>query len=266
VLPNTARLRQEEASSIHIEASLYGGQVTIQRGDFGKQKHAYYWKEKGLFIPGATSILGILDKPALIQWAANKAVEHVVANLQEGASKADIKRVCEEAKGRHVRIKEEAGEIGSNVHELAHKLFSGQPILVPEDKPTQNGLTGIMDWIKSNDIQPIDIERVAFSKSAFFAGTFDLLAAVNGKLSLIDLKTSAFVYIEHKLQLGGYKFAWEEEFRGDRINQLIILHLDKKTGKMKPHIYDDHNEMQHFTNTFLKVNQAASALKQIRDY
>lgn len=256
----------EDAPEIHIETKLYDGSVTIQRGDFGRQKHAYRWVEKDLFIPGATSILGILDKPALIQWAANKTAEHVKANLKEGADKAEIERVCGEATKYHVRLKESAGEIGSNVHELAHKLFSGQPILVPEDEPTKNGLTGIMQWLKENDVQPIDIERVAFSKSAFFAGTFDLLAALNGKLALIDLKTSSFVYKEHKLQLGGYKFAWEEEFPKDRIEQLCILHLNKQTGKMKPHIYDDPDEMQFFTNTFLRVKQAADFFKQMRDY
>src|SRR5688500_10214772 len=143
IIESIVETAQAQPGNIEIEASLYGGAVTIQRGDFGQKKHAYFWKEKGLFIPGATSILGILDKPALIQWAANKAAEHVASNLKPGATEDDIKRVCDEAKKRHVRLKEEGGEVGSNVHELAHKLFTGIPIVVPEDKPTRNGLTGL---------------------------------------------------------------------------------------------------------------------------
>lgn len=259
-------LAAQSGDNIELTASLYGGAVTIVRGDFGQTKHAYKWVEKDLFIPGATSILGSLDKPALIQWAANKAVEHVEANFKEGITPSEMKKVCEEAKSRHVRIKEEAGEIGSNVHELAQRLFLGQPILVPDDKPTQNGLRGLQAWIAENDVRPIDVERVAFSRSAFFAGTFDLLASVNGRLSLVDLKTSTYVYRDHKLQLGGYRYAWEEEFPGEHIEQLIILHLNKKTGKMTPHTYSNPDDMDLFTDAFLRVKSMQDLLKKIRDY
>lgn len=251
---------------IEVEASLYGGSITIQRGDFGHQKHAYFWKEKGLFVPGATSVLGILDKPALIQWAANKASEHVEANLQPGASKEEIKRVCAEAKSRHVRLKEEGGEVGHSVHELAHKLFLGQPIVVPDDKATKNGLIAIQEWLRSNDVRPIDIEQICFSKLAYFAGTFDLLCSLNGKLTLCDLKTSNFVYDEHKMQLGGYRFAWEEEHHGEHIEQLCIIHLNKKTGKMKPYIWSDIAAMDFFSDTFLRTKALSENLKKMGDY
>lgn len=256
----------EIPDTLEIEAKLYSGSVTIQRGDFGSKKHAYYWVEGGYYVPGATSILQVLNKPALIQWAANETAKHVLANLKEGATQADIERVCDEATKKHVRIKEDAGQVGTNVHELAHKLFNGKPIAVPEDKATKNGLVALQDWIGANDVRPIETERVAFSKSAFFAGTFDLLASVNGKLSLVDLKTSTGVYDDHKIQLGGYRFAWEEEHEGEKIEQLIILHLSKKTGKMRPYEWDTRPAMQYFTDTFLRVKAVNDNLKKMGDY
>ena len=255
-----------EGAHIELEAKLYGDTVTIQRGDFGRKKHAYFWKERGLFVPGATGVLGILDKPALIQWAANKAADHVAKNLKPGATKEEIASICAEAKKQHVRLKEEGGTVGSNVHELAQKLFMGQPISVPDDKPTRNGLIALQAWLTENDVRPIDIEKVVFSKAAYFAGTFDLLCSLNGKLTLVDLKTSSFVYDEHKMQLGGYRFAWEEEHHGEQIEQLCILHLDKKTGKMKQYTWDDFGTMQFFTDTFLRAKALSENVKKMGNY
>lgn len=255
-----------EAPRIEQEASLYGGAITIQRGDFGRKKHAYYWKEKGLFVPGATSILGILDKPALIQWASNKTAEHVLANLKGGEDRATIERVCGEATGKHTRLKEEAGAIGSDLHELAHSLFTGRPVEVPEDVPTQKALIALQEWIAQNDVKPIDVEQIVFSRAAYYAGTFDLLCSLNGRLALVDLKTSSYVYDEHKMQLGGYRFAWEEEHKGEYIEELAIIHLNKKTGKVKPYSWSDPQALQFFTDTFLRTKALSENLKKMGDY
>ncbi len=61
---------------VENQASLYGNTVTIQLGNFGRKRHAYWWLENQMFVPGTTSITRILDKPALIPWAAKMAAEH----------------------------------------------------------------------------------------------------------------------------------------------------------------------------------------------
>lgn len=251
---------------IEQEARLYGGQFTIQLGTFGRQRHAYYCPEKDVFIPGATTILSILDKPALLNWAAKAATDHVRANLPEGADKATIERVCDEAKGAHTRLKDAGADIGSQVHDFAQRLFEGKPVELPSDPAAQRGIKAIQEWIAGNNVMPIDVERIVFSQSAFFAGKFDLLANVNGKLSLCDIKTSSGVYKEHKLQLGGYRYAWEEENKGERIEQLVIIHADKKTGKVKPYHYDDPAEIQFYTDTFLRVKAVSENIRKMGDY
>lgn len=252
-----------EAADIELEAALYGGTVTIQRGNFGRQKHAYFWREKGVFVPGATSILQTLNKPALLNWAAGQAADYVAANLPESPTPEQVRQVCDEAKGAHNRTKEEAGDIGSQVHKIAENLFRGVPIEVPEHPLVLNGLRALQEWIGENEIMPIDNECISFSKSAFYAGTFDLLASINGKLTLLDIKTSKYVYDDHKIQLGGYRFAWEEEHRGERIEQLCVLHIDKNKGKPKAYTWADHGLMQLFTDTFLRVKAVSDNLKKI---
>lgn len=253
---------QSDSPEIELEAKLYGGSVTIKR----TVQHTYLWAEKGYYIPGVTSILGILDKPALMPWAAKMATEYVKAHYKEGMPKAELEALCDLAKGEHRRKKEEAGDYGSQVHDLANKVLRGIPVKLPDPGPVLNGFNAFQEWLSANDVKVIDTECICFSKSAFFAGAFDLLAAVNGLLTKIDFKTSSGVYKDHKMQLGGYKYAWEEEHNGERIEQLGIIHLDKKNGKMKPYLWSDPAEMQLFTDSFLRVKAASDIIKKVKDF
>lgn len=259
----SAKLKEEPR--IELSASLYGGSVTIQRGDFGRKKHAYYWLEKGYFVPGVTSILSILDKPALLPWAAGLASKYVQANLPENASKEQIAEICEKAKIEWRSVRDAAGDIGTQVHSFAENLFRGRPAIVPTDLQAQKGVQALQAWIAENDVQPIEVERVVFSQSCFVAGTMDMLAAVNGKLTQVDFKTGKDVYPEHKFQTGIYKRAWEEE-NGETIEQNIIVNLNKQTGKPKILVLDNQDEMNFHADTFLRIKAVNDNLKKMDEY
>ncbi len=254
-----------KADKIEISASLYNGEVTIQRGDFGRKKHAYYWLEKGYFVPGVTSILSILDKPALLPWAAGLASKYVQANMPENATKEQIAAICEKAKTEWRDVRDAAGDIGTEVHAFAENLFRGKPTVVSDNPLIQNGIKALQAWIAENDVQPIEVERVVFSKSCFVAGTMDMLAAVNGKLSQVDFKTGSGIYPEHKFQTGIYKRAWEEE-NGERIEQNIIVNLNKKTSKPKILLMDNKDEMDFHADTFLRIKAVKDNLKKMDEY
>lgn len=259
-----ARARQLQPA-IEKEASLYDGEVTLQLGDFDGRHHAYYWVEKGYFVPGATSILSILDKPALMPWAAKVATEYVLANYREGMSKAEMKALCQKAKGEHTRRKETAGDYGAQVHDACEALLHGKPVEVSNIPEVQRGISAFQEWLGHYEVKPIDTECLVLSRIAFYAGKFDLLASVGGKLTLVDFKTSSGVYKEHKLQLGGYRYAWEEE-HNEPIEQLIVLHLDKQTGAMTPYVYDDPQETQFFVDTFLRTKALTENIRKMGDY
>lgn len=260
-----ANPKTETGPKIELEAKLYDGTVTIQRGDFGRKKHAYYWAEKDYFVPGVTSILGILDKPALLPWAAKMAGEYVKANLPVGANQEQINSVCELAKTEYNSIKEAAGDIGTQVHAVAESLFKGQPIEMPSNELAVNGIKALQEWIGENDLKPIDTELLTFSKSAYFAGTMDLLASLNGKLTEVDLKTGKGIYSDHYFQTSAYKFAWEEEHK-EKIEQIVILNLNKLTGKPKIKLISDESEMQFYVNTFLRIKAVNDNLKRMDKY
>lgn len=260
-----AKPKLKSEPKIEISASLYEGQVTIQRGDFGRKKHAYYWLEKGYFVPGVTSILGILDKPALLPWAAGLASKYVQKNLPENATKEQIEAVCEKAKIEWRSVRDAAGDIGTQVHAVAESMFKGEPIALPSDPLAINGVKALQEWIANNDIQPIEVERIVFSKSCFVAGTMDMLAAVNGKLTQVDFKTGKGVYPEHKFQTAIYGKAWAEE-NGEEIEQIIIVNLNKETGVPKILPITDRAEMQFYADTFLRIKAVSDNLKKMDDY
>jgi hypothetical protein len=259
----SAKLKEEPR--IELSASLYGGSVTIQRGDFGRQKHAYYWVEKGYFVPGVTSILKILDKPALLNWAAGLAANYVAQNLPNEPTKEQTKAICEKAKTEWREVRDAAGDVGTQIHKFAENLFRGIPQALPDDPLVQNGIKALQEWIAANDVQPIEVERVVFSQACFVAGTKDLLAAVNGKLSQVDLKSGSGIYPEHMFQTGIYKRCWEEENR-EQIQQNIIVNLNKKTGKLKTLVIDNQDEMNFHADTFLRAKALNDNLKKMGEY
>ena len=76
------------------------------------------------------------------------------------------------------------------------------------------------------DLQPIKIEQTVWSDVYGYAGTMDLLAVVNGKLTILDWKTSKALHPEYKLQVAAYAKALLEMGHGD-VEQMIIVRLPK---------------------------------------
>ena len=84
----------------------------------------------------------------------------------------------------------------------------------------------------------MESEKHGYSKKHKFAGIIDSIATINKKLTLLDFKTSSGVYPEQHMQAGAYKLMYEE-MTGRKIEETIILHLNKKTGEFKTYKVDD---------------------------
>ena len=69
-----------------------------------------------------------------------------------------------------------------------------------------------------------------------FGGKFDAVARVNGRVTLIDFKTSSGIYPEYSYQLAGYQIAYEEMGKIPAIEDRMILWLPKTGNDFEPHI------------------------------
>lgn len=206
---------------------LYGGEVTLS---FNDARHVY--EKDGYAVPGVTTILKRLNKPALMPWAAKMTAEYVKANAADGMTAKEIKKLADEAKGAYRKFTDDAAEIGTIVHAYAENRLKGLEAQEPEIEAAKNGVAAFNEWLSSNSVQCFSSERIIFSKERFYAGTADFFGRINGELVVADLKTSGAIYEDYILQLHAYMLAISEE-EHCKFDASWIIRLDKKTGKFE---------------------------------
>lgn len=173
--------------------------------------HQQYYSKSGTLLPGVTTVLNLLNKPALVAWA-----------WKLGKQGIDYRKESKQAT-----------DIGSIAHYLILCDLSG---ITPDlgdysqndiDK-AQNSIKSYQAWHRMNDIKPVDIECSLVSEKWGYGGTFDLLAEVNGITTIIDFKTSAALYSEYSYQIAAY---WEllRENRGINATGKLIR-INKKSN------------------------------------
>ena len=131
------------------------------------------------------------------------------------------------------------------VHEWAENFVKGNKPEVPTDEKVLNGVSAFLDWAKKNEVRFVSSERVVYSKKHNFIGMMDAEAEIDGKLCVVDFKTSSGLYPEHSVQTAAYQLAAEEEgsqYSGER----WVARFDKETGEFEAkqcHNYENDNEV-----------------------
>ena len=102
-------------------------------------------------------------------------------------------------------------------------------------KGVENCLSDFRQFLATHEVEPILIERKIFSQKNKFAGTADLVAEVDGKMTLVDWKTSKSLYPSYFVQASAYAEAINEELKVDKsllprpIEQVMIVNLNKES-------------------------------------
>ena len=184
---------------------------------FDKANHVHALDGKPL--TGVTTILGVINKPMLIQWAANQVVEYIKANCEIEKTKpfTDAKEhvayfVSEErlneAKTAHRKKKEAAGDWGTEVHAEVEKYINNAMICEPSgtiDKTEYDSrITHFITWAKDNKVKFLASEKNIYSKEMWVGGIADIVCEIDGKRFVGDIKTSSGIYPEHFIQASAY--------------------------------------------------------------
>jgi len=215
-------------------SKLYGGDVELV---FDSGQHIYTANGKKAF--GVTSIVGIIDKPALMYWAAKMSAERFKDLIKPGKSYGEVElaTMYDEIKGAHRRPSGRAKATGTIVHEaieaIINALIAGD---APPERPVDDVVNKCIDsfasWVKNHEVKFLQAERKVYSQKYNYAGTLDVLAEVDGNLTVADIKTSAAVYPEYHFQNVAYLKAVEEE-DGSEIKDALILRVDKDGGELE---------------------------------
>ena len=163
-------------------------------------KNIYKLKD-GTLVPGVTTIIGQLDKPALIQWAWKLGKE-----------------------GKDWREeRDSAGDVGTLVHETILKFFRREEICDLDDVVFNCFRKFINWWEEEMKNAPLEVisERALVSEKYRFGGQLDIF--IDHKL--VDIKTSNGIYDSYWLQLAGYDILLREN--GYKVDEYQILWLPK---------------------------------------
>lgn len=189
-------------------------------GAYRTADHRYFWNGQGPY-PSVTTILKILDKPALVQWAKRNVAETAVLKMEELTARV-LKDGNEEAIRWLVSLpdyqRDIAATLGTNVHALADMESRAEAFEVSEqEKPYLEAFRNFLTWLEAHGGVIVSSEKMVYSSEGY-CGTYDLLIRFPDTcpfrvldegchwqgLACIDVKTSKGYYPEYALQLVGY--------------------------------------------------------------
>jgi len=172
----------------------------------------FYLTELGNYVPSVTTILDCYPKSAgFYEW---------------------LKKVGEDADS----IRDEAGDRGSTVHKLTERYDAGEEVALINE--AGNIEYKLLEWsmferyVEFRRRFPINIihsELNLISDNLGFAGTLDRVVEFNGRLLILDIKTSNSLYDHYWLQMAAYRKLLEEVQPDLKIEGYGILWLNANT-------------------------------------
>lgn len=176
----------------------------------GKKRGGCYWKKiNGEEKPfgSVTSIISIIDKPALRYWFGKEVYYAMVKDpsLSEKTALASPYVSNEKAKKR-----------GTTVHSIVEAYKFGNKV---EDIDIQKEYLGYAKAFYKfvEDMNPVfrEQEKTVFSEKNHYAGTLDVVLTLGTGDYVIDIKTGKNIYLEAFIQGSAYKNVLDEEARLD---------------------------------------------------
>ena len=168
-----------------------------------KDGKRYYLTPDGNHYPSITSILSQQENLGLEAW-------------KERVGEKEAKR-----------ISKESARIGTAVHQLAEFYLSNVQVKLDKEEKKIVDTFNRLRFLLGNINNIVGLEIPLFSDLIRVAGTCDCIAEYNGKLSIIDFKTSRRPKKEdwvddYYMQTFAYKLMFEE-MTGIEIQQVVIL-------------------------------------------
>jgi hypothetical protein len=152
-----------------------------------------------------TTLIDVLDKPALVGWAAKEAATAAVKyldvwkSIEEASGSAEAMKWIAGARWRSPKGQRKAADLGSDVHaacehlalhgvrpELGQMLETGRPF----DDEVAPLVAQFEDWLERFQPEYQASELTIFSETHGYAGTCDGFLTIDGTRFAFDIKTS----------------------------------------------------------------------------
>jgi len=199
--------------------------------------HQHYYLKDGSEVAGVTTILGQLNKPQLLRWVYNLAVEGI----------------------KYWEITDKSKNIGTIAHyfieceilDQVPKDSNLHDFTIDEIKYAKKSFELFKKWLFNgeHDLEFLGSEIQLVSEAYGYGGTIDLLVKIDGELTLLDIKTGSGIYPEMKYQLAAYRQLYDETHT-DKIKKVLILHINYEKQDYTEY-YLDLTELNKLFNGFI---------------
>ena len=205
--------------------------------------HIRYKNKEGKVVPGATTVIGLLNKPQLVVWANRLGLQGIDSS----------------------KFRDEKAEIGTLAHAMILATLKGESIDTSEYSREQisqaeNSFLSWLEWGKGKDIKPILLETPLVSEQYQYGGTPDFLGYLDGDIVLMDYKTGG-IFREAYIQACSYRhLLYENEY--PVTDKAIILGI--------PRTEDEDFKEVTYTNfdtgweIFKRLNDVYQLLKEVK--
>lgn len=190
-------------------------------------------------VPGITTVLDIIHKPQVVEWMIRQERESIIAAAGRLVDQGKISPISFRlalqqgvpTAGANKKERQKAAELGSAVHQAIENFMRsklGRPtahIFLTAEAQERYGR--FIQWTEQVDFEPLACELPLVHGTYDYGGTLDFAAKIDGKLHLVEVKTSQQVWLPFHLQLHALKSLWESAGYGE-VDQMSILHLPAK--------------------------------------
>lgn len=188
--------------------------------------HIIYKLPDGTKVPGVTTVLGILNKPALVIWANKLGLQGIDSS----------------------KYRDDKADIGTLAHQMILDYFNKRETDTLDYSKNQidqseTCLLKFWEWEKAHKIEVIMAEVPLVSIEYGYGGTIDCFCNLNGQLTLLDFKTGKAIYPEMLYQLAAYEQLLNEA--GKIIESVKLLRIgrdenegfeERTVGKLDKHL------------------------------
>lgn len=178
--------------------------------------HQRYKTSTGEPCVGVTTVLGVMNKPALVGWANKLGLDGYDVN----------------------KFVDALANIGTLIHYLVECDIKGETpelgdFTANEIETAKQAFKKWESWKAGVDFKLLGSEMQVVSDTLKVGGTCDIYAEVNGKKTVLDIKTSKACYSEQRTQVVAYAAILEEN--GYKIDECRIIRI----GRAENEGFDD---------------------------
>jgi hypothetical protein len=265
-----------------ISVAIPEGRVVTAHNEFG---HFYKIVDDlfpdGVTYPSVTGKLQILKDEGLINYKMNRALDHVFAHWKE-FTEANIMELLDAASKTSADILEDAGDIGTTIHDAREEFFKewiklgrhpgveAKEFLPPDcvDIRAVSALRALDKFINDFNYVPLATELLVYDHKLKVGGMLDDLGfmtdeAGNRKFVLMDIKSSNQFKDHYFFQVALYYYMFYRLTKL-RPQRCFILKLSKTDGTYKIEDLYRPSTLASYARSMVRTHNGLGYIRSLR--